>query len=276
MARGIPSFEVKILAAPGNRKEIRRQELAEDVAGFAFHNKYAIFWIADGAPGAEIRSKKRKRLKRKTKNDYFGSRIIARYMGEGFKEVTKNAIRRMRLEEEYYENIFKEALDTLKQKIERKMREEDILNYLKEKADKLPKDHAENCYLLNWSVSFIAAIVNLESFKGVILTSGDCICVWRGEKYEIIERHGRIFVKWRAPANEIHRFNIKIAEKHDFVKIDKIKEIALMSDGVASKYDVERIIKRGNISIIEEISKKTDDDKTLIVFKIEGDGDGHE
>jgi len=266
MARGIPSFEVKILAAPGNRKEIGRQELAEDVAGFAFHNKYAIFWIADGAPGAEIRSE-----------DYFGSRIIARYIGESFKEVTKNAIRRMRLEEEgYYENIFKETLDILKQKIERKMRGEDILNYLKEKADKLPKDHAENCYLLNWSVSFIAAIVNLESFKGVILTAGDCICVWRGEKYEIIKRHGRIFVEWRAPANEIHIFNIKTAEKHDFVKIDKIREIALMSDGVASKYDIERIIKRGNISIIEEISKKTDDDKTLIVFKIGGDGDGHE
>jgi len=89
MARGIPSFEVKILAAPGNRKEIGRQELAEDVAGFAFHNKYAIFWIADGAPGAEIRSKKRKRLKRKTKNDYFGSRIIARYMVKALNKLQK-------------------------------------------------------------------------------------------------------------------------------------------------------------------------------------------
>ena len=47
-------FEIKLLTAPGKRKDLDRQELAEDVAGFACYNKHVVFWLVDGAPGPPL------------------------------------------------------------------------------------------------------------------------------------------------------------------------------------------------------------------------------
>lgn len=250
-------FEIKILTAPGKRKDIDRQELAEDVAGFAYYNKYAIFWLVDGAPGPEIKH-----------DNYFGSRILARYIGESFENASKQIIYKSiyTIDNKFGEEIFTEMKKILEKRLYEKIK--NSLNYLEERAKELPINHSTNRYVLEWSASFIAAIVRLVSPRGLVLTAGDCIGVFgKGGGYKPINKRGRIFVQWSAPIGQIAKFEIKIIEEHA-IEIENTDKVILMSDGVAPIADIEAALKNKDINTIEENAKKTDDDKTLIVFKI--------
>jgi len=222
-----------------------------------YEGNYVILWLADGAPGTEIVI---------YGESSFGSRSLARYIGECFEET---ALKNKNVEPK---EVFVKFLENVKSGLEDKF--EDIFDYLREKKDKLPTcldDNEKEFYKLDWSVSFVGGIIDTETMKGCIISAGDCLgIVSEDELMRITNKEGRIFVNWKSPEN-MESFEIEMIENSIVHEVNNVNGIILMSDGVASLEDFDDLCFEDILKKSKTISKKTDDDKTLLLFKMDRD-----
>lgn len=247
------NFRVNVFSSPGLRKDTEYRELGEDAVGFLYEDNQVILWLADGAPGAEIVI---------DDGSSFGSRSLARYIGECFEET---AFENKNIEPK---EVFAKSLENVKSMLNDKF--EGIFDYLREKKDKLPicQDNEKEFYKLDWSVSFVGGIIDAETMKGCIISAGDCLSILLEDKTRLItNKDGRIFVSWKSP-KEMESFEIEMVENSTVHNVNTINGIILMSDGVASPGDFSDLSFDDIWKKSKTISKKTDDDKTLLLFKM--------
>lgn len=245
------NFKINIFSSPGLRKDTEYGKLGEDAVGFLYESDQVILWLADGAPGTEI-----------VIDDElsFGSRLLARYIGECFEETAFKNIEP--------KEVFAKSLENVKYRLNDKFKA--IFNYLRENKNKLPiyQDNEKEFYKLDWSVSFVGGIIDAETMKGCIISAGDCLSILPGDKsMPITNKDGRIFVRWKSP-KEMERFEIEIVENSIVHNVNNINGIVLMSDGVASPEDFNDLSFDDIWKKSKTISKKTDDDKTLLLFRM--------
>jgi len=256
----LKKIRINVFSSPGLRKDPKDpKELGEDAVGFLYEGNHVILWLADGAPGTEIVI---------DGESSFGSRSLARYIGECFEE-TASALKNKNVEPK---EVFAKSLEKVKSMLEDKF--EDIFDYLREKKDKLPTcldDNEKEFYQLDWSVSFVGGIIDAETTNGCIISAGDCLgIVSEDELMHITNKDGRIFVYWKSPEN-MESFEIEMIKKSIVHEVNNVNGIILMSDGVASLEDFDDLSFEDILKKSKTLSKKTDDDKTLLLFKMDRD-----
>ena len=96
------NFRINVFSSPGLRKDTEYRELGEDAVGFLYEGNQVILWLADGAPGAEIVI---------DEGASFGSRLLARYIGECFEET---AFKNKNIEPK---EVFAKSLENVKSKL---------------------------------------------------------------------------------------------------------------------------------------------------------------
>ena len=176
------AFKVQIHTSPGIRKDKQDdQELGEDATGFATSGDYAVLWVADGAPGTKL----------EFKGLNFGSRILAKYMGECFETVAlKNAMPKTPFDDAFVAKFTDELHKQLS------VRLADVHTYLKQMKDSVDLDDAleikivagKKNYALSWSATFVGALVDLKNDVCYTVSIGDCVALSDGDltiKYEI-------------------------------------------------------------------------------------------
>ncbi len=264
-------FELTILSSPGLKKSTKAiifPELGEDAAGCKIIKNYLVAWVADGAPGPLIRDNVSKNFNESNEmaiGPLFGSRTLARSLGEAFFSITHSTIDRNDSPLELDEQAISELLRNKTRKLiaRRLLQFTPILS----KMD-LPM-HASGAVLLEWSASFLGVILNLKTQDGLAYIAGDCLGMILTTSDRILiggNRTGRFFCRWKSTPEELREelFHVRLIKgKTNVMRFETVQEVVLMSDGVAAKKDLM------NIKSIREIDyhcRSTEDDRTLVAI----------
>jgi hypothetical protein len=167
-------FKVQMLTTPGVRKDQQDdQELGEDATGFLVKDDYVVLWVADGAPGTKVGFK----------GYNFGSRVLAKYMGEAFETVA--------LKSYTPGNPFDDAfLDEFTAELRKQLstRLSNIHTQLSQLKDQVDLDDAlevkfdgnQKSYGLTWTATFVGALVDMKNNVCYTMSIGDCIALSDG------------------------------------------------------------------------------------------------
>ena len=167
-------FKVQMLTTPGVRKDQQDdQELGEDATGFLVKDDYVVLWVADGAPGTKVGFK----------GYNFGSRVLAKYMGEAFETVA--------LKSYTPGNPFDDAfLDEFETELRKQLstRLSNIHTQLSQLKDQVDLDDAlevkfdgnQKSYGLTWTATFVGALVDMKNNVCYTMSIGDCIALSDG------------------------------------------------------------------------------------------------
>ncbi len=267
------SYELTILTVPGTRKssqETAFPELGEDAAGAKVIRNHVIAWVADGAPGPVLQEP----IYDENGNfidqfnpvgPQFGSRTLARCLGEAFTEAVREqlVIHGRPLAGFNEKEISKRVMNSVRRLMARRLLQ--FVPFLA-KMD-LPRD-ASGSYMLEWSASFIGTVISLEDASALIYSTGDCLAFVITEKEKSIlggNLVGRFFCRWKCTPEELREelYHMKIIKgKTTFAQVAHVHQLALMSDGVASKKDLIHI---QDVTEIDKFCRSTDDDRTLLL-----------
>jgi len=266
------SFKSQMFASPGIRKDKRNnQELGEDATGFVYTHDHALMWIADGAPGTNI----------KFEWSNFNSRILAKCMGECFETVAlKNEIPRTPLDDVFFEEfkaeLHRKLSELLKDVDECLKRNKDSRNF--DEILEIKINGKEKTYIITWSTTFVGAIIDIKNRFCYTMSMGDCIALVNDDtglnKFKIITgQANRVFIEWSIKANLVNPSTIELSKSYpNFEMPKKIHSIILMCDGIIDYNDIEnKFVNKDVETIWDELkmmNNKTDDDKTALFFKI--------
>jgi hypothetical protein len=261
-------YGIQMFSSPGIRKDERNnQEMAEDATGFIVKNNYIVLWVADGAPGSNIRTQA------ELKGLNFNSRVLAKYLGTCFESIAfKYGIPKAPLDEAFYEEFKVEVQKELFTHLEI------IREYLKQKRNQINLDSlptqtvdGEECYSFEWGAAFAAAIIDLENETCSTMSIGDCFAVINDKI--VMDKSNRLFVDWFITKGfEASKPVDFVTNTPHFDKVEDMKSVILMSDGNLNENEfVKKFANKDADAAWDElknINSTTDDDKTAIFFRI--------
>ncbi len=272
---GIKSFQLTILTVPGARKSIRRvdfPELGEDAAGTSVIKDHIIAWVADGAPGPLIQNltkkedtTEQKKYKHTPVELSFGARTLAKFLGEAFVSTIECHLNKKYSLMDLNDFFLSESMNSITRKLVAKR----LLLFvpLLARMD-LPQDASGN-YMLEWSASFLGFAINLRTRRGILYSAGDCLSLSICDNKRTVyggDSKGRFFCRWKSSPMELKNelFQIKIIKgKSNYIQLENVRQIALMTDGVASKKDLSNVT---DVKDIDKHCRNTDDDRTLLTL----------
>lgn len=299
------SFEVQMFASPGIRKDERdEQELGEDATGFVVKNNYVVLWVADGAPGTNIRTGANIKLEGLN----FNSRVLAKYLGSSFEtvalkdEIPENIALKdetsenITLKDETHENValkdemsitsskeyfYEIFYEEFKCELQRELSNylELLCKRLKQNKESIPCEllvkrtiGEEIFYEFELSGTFVGVILDIEKKACYTMSIGDSVAVVNDKV--ITDQSNRVFAVWRVKESFDSSTIKVITKKPNFEIIHDVNSIILMSDGVIDYNEIVQKLGNRDADVIwnelKFMNNKTDDDKTAVFFMIKG------
>jgi hypothetical protein len=258
-----------MFASPGIRKDKRNdQELGEDATGFMCTDDYAILWIADGAPKANI----------EFEGSNINSRKLAKCMGECFETVAAKHVK----ENTQLNNVLDdEFLDKFTNELDKNL--SGLLNgvneYLRRNIDSLNHDEMleidingeEKIDRIKRFTTFVGAIIDAKNKICYTMSMGDCIALVNDgsilKELEITTEKANRSPNECSIKADLDSFKELIKNCSHFKTIGNIDSIILMSD-CDINFEFENNDVETSWGNLKSMNNKTDDDKTAIFFKI--------